>query len=77
MKHITVIAAILLLAAQPFRAAEAPNAQDQQIAALMKELQAQNLALAQNQAAIEAKLATLAETVRQARIFTSRAAGVR
>jgi hypothetical protein len=37
----------------------------------VKTLQAQNVAMAQNQAAIEAKLASVGEAVRQARIFTT------
>lgn len=71
MKPLAAIVALSLLAASPFLAAEAPAAQDQQIIALVKTLQAQNAAMAQNQAAIEAKLATVGEAVRQARIFTT------
>ncbi|MFN2474754.1 MAG: hypothetical protein ABR526_00230 [Chthoniobacterales bacterium] len=72
MKQLAAVIAISLFTASSFRAAEpAANAQDQQIVALVKTLQAQNVAMAQNQATIEAKLATVAEAVRQARVFTS------
>ncbi len=74
MKQLAAIALLSLFTVLPFRAAEPTAArQDEQIVALVKELQAQDAAIAQNQAAIEAKLATLAETVRVARIYASRA----
>ncbi len=74
MKQLAAIAFISLFAVLPFRGAE-PTAvkQDEQLAALVKELQAQNAAISQNQVAIEAKLATIVETVRVARIYASRA----
>lgn len=74
MKQLAAIVAFSLFGVLPFRGAE-PLAADQnvQLAALIKEIQAQNVAMAQNQAAIEAKLATVAESVRLARIYTSRA----
>lgn len=78
MKHLAAIIAITLFAALPFSSAEpAANAQEQQIVALVKALQAQNIAMAQNQAAIEAKLASVGEAVRQARVFTSGRSSVR
>lgn len=55
--------------------AQAPNAQaqqDQQIAALVRELQAQQAAIADNQTKIEAKLAAVTEALRVARIYSSR-----
>jgi len=45
---------------------------DAQLQAAVAELQAQQLALAENQAKIEAKLATIAEAIRVARIYGSR-----
>jgi len=73
MKHLAAITLISLFAVLPFRGAEPTAAkQDEQLAALVKELQAQNAAISQNQGAIEAKLATVAETVRIARIYASR-----
>jgi uncharacterized coiled-coil protein SlyX len=72
MKQLAVIIAISLSAASRFSAAEPTAAtQDQQIIALVKTLQTQNVAMAQNQAAIEAKLASVGEAIRQARVFTS------
>ncbi len=74
MKKLAAIALISLCAVLPFRGAEPTAAgQDEQLAALVKELQAQNAAIAENQEAIEAKLTTIAETVRVARIYASRA----
>jgi type II secretory pathway component PulM len=76
MKQLATIAVVLLLGVLPFRAAnQPPSKDDQELASLLKELQVQNAAMAQNQAAIEAKLATVAEAIRQARVLASR--GVR
>jgi ribosome-binding ATPase YchF (GTP1/OBG family) len=44
----------------------------QQMLALVKEVQAQQAQIVANQAKIEAKLAELAETMRTARIYSSR-----
>jgi hypothetical protein len=46
--------------------------QQQQLLALVKEVQAQQAQIVANQAAIDTKLAALAETMRVARIFSSR-----
>ncbi|MBA3881846.1 MAG: hypothetical protein H0X73_03810 [Chthoniobacterales bacterium] len=74
MKKIAAIMTISLFGVLPFNGAEPAAAkQDQELSTLVAELRAQNAAIAQNQAAIAAKLATLAETVRVARILTSRA----
>jgi len=43
-----------------------------ELAALIKQVRAQQAAMAANQVKIDEKLATLAETIRQARIFSSR-----
>ncbi len=73
MKQLATIAVVLLVGVLPFRAAnQPPSNEDQQLANLVKELQIQNAAMAENQAAIEAKLGTVAEAVRQARILASR-----
>jgi hypothetical protein len=48
------------------------NDDPQQLLALVKEVQAQQAQIAANQAKIEAKLAELAETIRVARIYSSR-----
>lgn len=53
--------------------AQAPDAnQEPQLLALVKEVQTQQAQLAENQAKIEEKLATITETVRSARIYTKR-----
>jgi len=46
--------------------------QEQQLAALIKEVQAQQAQIAENQAKLETQLADVAETVRVARIFSKR-----
>lgn len=58
-------------------AAEAPNASqlEQQILAAVREVQNQQVAIAENQAKIEAKVTAIAETLRVARIYSSRAGG--
>jgi hypothetical protein len=55
-------------------AAPAPDAKDhQQLLVLIKEVQNQQAEIVANQTKIDAKLADLAETIRVARIFSSRA----
>jgi hypothetical protein len=76
MKRLPVLTAfcsLSLLVTAP--AAEAPSANRQQIEqvlALAKEVQVQQVAIAENQAKIDAKLATIAESVRVARIYGGR-----
>jgi hypothetical protein len=79
MKRLPVFAAlfslVLLVAA---RAADAPGAieqQEQQVLAVVREVQNQQVAIAENQVKIEAKLATIAEYLRVARIYASRGGG--
>ena len=50
----------------------APNPDDQQLLALVKEVQAQQAQIVANQTKIDSKLADLAETIRVARIYSSR-----
>ena len=72
MKRLAYLPAICFFAlAAGGPAAEAPN-QTQQVLALVKEVQAQQTTIAENQAKIEAKLATIAEAVRVAKIYSSR-----
>jgi NADH:ubiquinone oxidoreductase subunit E len=53
--------------------AQAPAQNDEQaLLALIKEVQAQQLEIAANEAKIETKLADVAEIIRVARIYTSR-----
>jgi hypothetical protein len=74
MKSLALIFVLFLALLGSGPAAEAPNAQQtpQQVLALVKEVQAQQTLIAENQAKIDAKLATVAEAVRVARIYSSR-----
>jgi hypothetical protein len=77
MKIISTLTSICLLAsissaAEPSKEAERDQ---QQVVALAKEIQLQQAAMAENQAKIEAKTTTVAETLRQARIYASRGGG--
>jgi hypothetical protein len=70
---LTVFFSLALLVAAP--AAEAPDAtqqQEEQVLAVAKEVQNQQAAIAENQVKIDAKLATIAEYLRVARIYSSR-----
>ena len=64
--------AIFFTAATAWAQAPAATTPDPQVIALLKEVQAQQAQLAENQTAIEAKLAVVAEAVRVARIYSSR-----
>ena len=76
MKRIAVLAAVfsfvLLMAARAEEAPSASQQQEQQILALTKEVQTQQIAIAENQVKIDTKLATIAECLRLARIYASR-----
>jgi hypothetical protein len=75
---LTAFCSLTLLALSAAPAAEAPNADQQQIEqvlALAKEVQVQQVAIAENQAKIDAKLATIAESIRVARIYATRTGG--
>ena len=62
-------AVITAPAAEPVKENER---EQQQLVALAKEVQAQQAAIADNQAKIDAKLAGIAEALRQARIYAGR-----
>ena len=64
-----LFAATLLISSS---VAQTPDSKEQQLAALIKEAQAQQAQIADNQAKIETQLADLAETIRVARIFSKR-----
>jgi outer membrane murein-binding lipoprotein Lpp len=73
----TIVRSILfaaVFAAIPL-VAQAPDAQDQQLLALVKELTAKQSQMADNESKIETKVTDLAEALRTARIFMSRAGG--
>jgi hypothetical protein len=74
MKRIASAAflAITMLTLEP-ASAQAPDAKDEgQLNRLLKEVQAQQTRIAENQAKIDAKLEALGETIHEARIYSSR-----
>ncbi len=65
--------AVMSIALGSITSAQDPRAQrSQQLAALLKDVQAQQVTIARNQAAMDAKLSALAEALRLARIYSSR-----
>ena len=76
MKRLPVLTAFcslsLLVAAPATEAPTASRQQVEQVLAVAKEVQVQQAAIAENQAKIDAKLATIAENIRVARIYSSR-----
>jgi chromosome segregation ATPase len=64
-------ALIMLVSAALAQSPQRDPAQEE-LTALIKEVRAQQAAVAANQAKINEKLATLAETIRVARIYSSR-----
>ena len=72
MKTLSALLAVCVLGAVSVRAAE-PSKEEQQAAALVKEVQAQQTTIADNQAKIDTKLVTIAEALRLAKIYASRA----
>lgn len=71
MKKLTLLGVLALFAASLGAQSIAPEDQ-KRLEALIKEVQAQQIVIGENQARIDAKLATLAETIRVARIYSSR-----
>ena len=72
MKALVPLAVLLLAFTANANAADPAPAPDQRIVATIKEIQAQQAQMADNQAKIEAKLASVVEAVRVARIYSSR-----
>jgi hypothetical protein len=75
MKHLclAIFAAVTFLGLIPSPAqTPAPKQDDKELLALVKEVQAQQLQIAANQTKIDSKLAELAESLRMARIYSSR-----
>jgi len=76
MKILSAFIAISLLGvAVNAPAAEPPKdleREQQQVAALAKEVQAQQATIADNQSKIDAKMVAIAEALRQARIYSTR-----
>jgi hypothetical protein len=71
MKTLLPLACLFAAAVAKLNAAD-PAPQDQQIAAAIKEIQTQQAQIADNEIKIAAKLATVVEAVRVARIYSSR-----
>jgi hypothetical protein len=74
MKPTLLFAFCVILTLASSAPAQAPqqNPAQAELAALIKEVRAQQAAMAANQAKINEKLATLAESIRVARIYSSR-----
>jgi hypothetical protein len=72
MKQLAVITLLALTLLGSTRAAEPAKPQEQQLLAAIKQIQEQQALIAENQAKIEAKLVTVVEAVRVARIYSSR-----
>jgi endonuclease III len=73
MKRHCAAVLLTLLAALPL-SAQAPDPRDQQqLTTLIREIQAQQAQMADNQTKIETKMAALAETIRVARLFAGKA----
>jgi len=72
MKRTACLAFFCLAFLEAVSAAQPASPHEQQIVAAVKELQTQQAIIAENQVKIEAKLATIGEAVRLARIFASR-----
>jgi hypothetical protein len=72
MKQTTAAFLLLALLSCAPAARATPDDAGQQLLVLARELEAQQKAIAENQAKIDAKLATIAEAARIARIYSSR-----
>jgi hypothetical protein len=76
MNRLFLLAALCILGIAPAAPAQAPPASasnQEQLVALIKEIRDQQTTLTENQGKIDEKLAALAEAIRQARIYSSRA----
>lgn len=71
MKKLMILGALALFATSIGAQSTAPE-DPKRVEALIKEIQAQQLVIADNQAKIDAKLVTLGEAIRVARIYASR-----
>ena len=72
MKILSVLIAVLVLSGRSFSAEPPADRDQQQLAALAKEVQAQQTAIADNQKKIDEKMAAIAEALRLARIYAGR-----
>ena len=65
-----ILPAVLLMVS--FSAAQTPDANQQRLLALIKEVQTQQTQLAENQAKIDEKLNEVADIIREARLYGKR-----
>ena len=72
MNRIAALTILTIILIGGVNAADPVNPQEQQVLSAIKEIQAQQTTIAENQAKIDAKLLTVGEAVRVARIFSSR-----
>jgi ABC-type transporter MlaC component len=72
MKALLPLACVFVAFTAQLNAADPSTAPDQQVVAAIKEIQAQQAQIADNQAKIDTKLAGIVEAVRVARIYSSR-----
>ncbi len=71
MKRLSILTTILLLTGAMLRA-EPPGTPEQQLAATLKKMKAQQAEIATNQTKIEERLTVVADQMRLARVFSSR-----
>jgi len=69
---IAILLSLMLLLFSSGDAQTPETRQEEQLLALIKEVQAQQAQIADNQAKIDSKLAEVAETIRVARIYSKR-----
>lgn len=72
MKILSTLVVTCLAALVVSASAVEPSKESQQLMALVKEVTAQHAAIADNQTKIDAKLVTIGEAIRLARIYASR-----
>ena len=73
MKSFLFLGLIVAMTVAPIAAQAPASKDDQELLTLIKEVQAQQAQIADNQTKIESKLAELAETIRVARLFAGKA----
>ena len=71
MKKLMLMATLALVATSIGAQSNAPD-DSKEVEALLKEVQAQQIVIAENQTKIDARLVNLAEAIRVARIYSSR-----
>jgi len=72
MKILSALIAVCVMSGTALGADPAADREQQQVAALAKEVQAQQTAIADNQKKIDEKMTAIAEALRHARIYAGR-----